>query len=109
MRESGSRNVSGTQSLFVDDLKQYQESYQVLKDVNKIIVKGNHDTGTCNGVSKCAEITFEYGKTLRGEGLPAVDEWMETMDPDENKIYKFLGVDPGMRIKMITQWYIVHE
>ena len=46
---------------------------------------------------------------LRGEGLPAVDEWMETMDPDENKIYKFLGVDPGMRIKMITQWYIVHE
>lgn len=45
----------------------------------------------------------------RGEGLTAVDEWMETMDPDENKIYKFLGVDSGMRIKMITQWYIVHE
>ena len=67
MRESGSRNVSGAQSLFVDDLKQYQESYQVLKDVNKIIVKGNHDTGTCNGVSKCAEITFEYGK-IYGEG-----------------------------------------
>ena len=99
MGEPGNRNVSRTHSLFVDDLKQYQESHKVLEDVNEIIVQASHDTGACSGVLKCAEIVFEHGKMVRGEGLPVPDERMETMDPDESVIYKFLGVEQADGIK----------
>ena len=34
-------------NLFLDDLKGYQESHNVLKNVNKIIVQASHDTGAC--------------------------------------------------------------
>ena len=57
--EPGNRIVNRTHSLFVDDLKQYQESHQKLKDVNEMLVQASHDTGACYGVSKCAEIIFE--------------------------------------------------
>ena len=56
-------------SLFVDDLKQYQESHKTLKDVNEIIVQASHDTGACYGVSKCTEIVFEHDKMTKGRGL----------------------------------------
>ena len=83
----------------MDDLKQYQESHKFLKDVNEIVVQASHDTGACYGVSKCSEIVFEHGKMVRGEGLPVLDERMETIDPDENEIYKFLGVEQADGIK----------
>ena len=41
---------------------------------------------------KCAEIVFERGKIVRGEGLQVLEECMESMDPDENEIYKFLEI-----------------
>ena len=56
-------------SLYVDDLKRHQESHKILIDVNEIIVQASHDTGTCYGLSKCAEILFEHGKMVQGEGL----------------------------------------
>ena len=99
MGEPGNRNVSRTHSLFVDDLKQYQESHKVFEDVNEIIVQESHDTGACNGVLKCAEKVFEHGKMVRGEGLPVLDKQMETMDPDESVIYNFLGVEQADGIK----------
>ena len=68
----------------MDDLKQHQESPKVHKDVNKIIVHASHDTGTCYGVSKYAEIVFEQGKMVTGVGLPVLDERLETTDHDEN-------------------------
>ena len=55
--------------------------------MNEIIVQASNDSEACYRVSKCAEI--EHGKMVRGEQLPVLDEQMETMDPDENKIYKF--------------------
>ena len=88
-----------THSLFVDDLKQYQESHKTLKDVNEIIVQATHDTGACYGVSKCAEIVFEHGKMTKGEGLQVLEEKKKTMDPDENEIYKLLGVEQSRRNK----------
>ena len=51
--QQGSRDVSRTHSLFVDDLKVYQESHELLRDVNEVIVPASHDTGACYGVSKC--------------------------------------------------------
>ena len=105
MRGPGNRNVSKTHSLFVDDLKQYQNSHKVLKGVNEIIVQARHDTGTCYKVSKCPEIVFEHEKMVRGEALPVLDERMETMGPDENKIYKSLGIEQadGIKIKVVFE------
>ena len=67
MGEPGNRNVKRTHSLFVDDLKVYQESHKALKNVNEMIVQASHDTGACYGVSKCAEIVFERGKMVKGK------------------------------------------
>ena len=36
---------------------------------------------------------------MRGEGLPALDERMNTMDPNESETYKFLGVKQAYEIK----------
>ena len=87
MGEPGNKIVHRTHNLFVDDLKQYQESHKTLKDVNEIIVQASHDTGACYGVSKCTEIVFEHGKMTKGEGLQAVEENMKMMAPDENEIH----------------------
>ena len=99
MGEPGNRNVKRTHSLFVDDLKVYQESHKALKNVNEMIVQASHDTGACYGVSKCAEIVFERGKMVKGEGLQMLEERMTTMSPDENEIYKFLGIEQADGIK----------
>ena len=100
MGPPGGRDVSRMHSLFVDDLKVYQESHEILKEVNEAIVQASHDTGACYGISKCAEIIFECGKMIKGEGLEVLEERMKTMDPDENEIYKFLGIEQADGIKM---------
>ena len=86
-------------SLFVDDLKVYEESHDISRDVNEVIVQASHDTGACYGISKCAEIVFDRGKMVRGEGLEVLKERMKTMDSDENEIYKFLGIEQADGIK----------
>ena len=95
MGPPGCRDISRTHSLFVDDLKQCQENHETLKDVNEIIVQASHDTG----VAKCAEIVFECGKIVRGEGLQVLEERIDSMDPDKNEIYKFLGIEQADGIK----------
>ena len=47
MGHPGKREVKRTHSLFIDDLKVYKECHKILKDVNKAIVQGSHDTGAC--------------------------------------------------------------
>ena len=109
MGEHGNRIVKRTHSLFVDDLKVYQESHKALKIVNEIIVQASHDTGACYGVSKCAEIIYQNGKMVRGEGLQVLEERMKTMNPDENEIYKFLGIEQADGIKTKAVYERVKE
>ena len=109
MGEPGNRVIKRTHSLFVDDLKVYQESHKALKIVNEIIVQGSHDTGACYGVSKCAEIIYQNGKMVRGEGLQVLEERMKMMNPDENEIYKFLGIEQADGIKMKAVYERVKE
>lgn len=85
--ENGNRNVRRIHRFLADDLMQYQESHKVLKDMNDIIVQAGHNTGACYLVSKWAGIVFEDRKMVRGERLSVLDKSMQTMDPDENKIY----------------------
>ena len=99
MGAPGNQSISRSHSLFIDDLKQYQESHEIIKEVNEIIVQASLDTGACYGVAKCVEIVFERGKMVRGGGLPVLEERMKTMDPDENEIYKFLDVEQADGIK----------
>ena len=47
MGPRGNRDVSRTHSLFFDDLKVYQESHGILRDVNEVIVQASHDNGAC--------------------------------------------------------------
>ena len=103
MGQPGKREVKRTHNLFIDDLKVYQESHNILKDVNETIVQASHDTGACYGVAKCAEIILEKGKMVKGEGLQVLQEKMKTMDPDQKEIYNFLGVEQadGIKIKEV--------
>ena len=57
MGQPGKKEVKWTPSLFIDDLKVYQEIHKILKDFNETIVQASHDTGTCYGVAKCAELS----------------------------------------------------
>ena len=110
MDPPGCGDISRTHSLFVDDLKQYQENHETLKDVNEIIAQASHDTGACYGVTKCVEIVFERGKMVKGEGLPVLEKCMESVDPDKNEIYKFLGIEQadGIKTKRVYEW-VKHE
>ena len=77
----------------------YQESHEILRDVNGVIAQTSHDTGACCGVLKCKEIVFWRGKMVGGEGLEAPEERMKRMDPDENETYKFVGIEQAYGIK----------
>ena len=81
-----------THSLFIDDVKVYQDNHQKLDIVNEMIVKVSMDTGACYGVKKCVVIVFRKGKMVRGEGLP-VPEKMKALDPDNNHVYTFFGCE----------------
>ena len=96
--QKGDERVKRTHSLFVDDLKIYQESHQKLEIVNEMIVKASMDTGACYGVKKCAEVVFKKGKMIKGEGLTVLEEKMKALDPDKNEIYKFLGCEQNDKI-----------
>ena len=92
------RMIKRTHSLFIDDLKVYQESHKKLEIVNEIIVKVSSDTEACYGVEKCAEVVFKDGKMIKGMGLDILQEKMRALDPNENEIYKFLGCEQGDKI-----------
>ena len=77
----------------------YQKSYEIIRDVNEVIVQASHDTGACYGVSKYAETVFKRDKMIREERLEVLEETMKTMDPDENEIYNFLGIKQADGIK----------
>ena len=102
MGEQDSHVVKRTHNLFVDNLKIYQENHEARDIVNEIIVQASHDTGACYEVSKCAQFIFKNGKMARGEGLQVLEERRKTMHPDENEIYKFLGIEKADGIRMKT-------
>ena len=99
MDPPGNRDVSRTHKLFVDDLKVYQESHEILRDVNDVIRQASCGTGACYDVSKYAEIVFESGKMVRGEGLEVQEKRIKTIDSGKNEIYKFLGIEQADGIK----------
>ena len=100
MGQKDEERVKRTHSLFIDDLKTYQENQQKLEIANETIVKASMDTGACYGVKKCTEIVFKKGKMIKGEGLTVLEEKMEVLDPNKNEIYTFLGCEQANKIDM---------
>lgn len=67
--------------------------------MNEIIVQASHGTVACYGVAKCAEIIFERGKIVRGEGFQVMEERMASIHPDKNELYRLLGIEQADGIK----------
>ena len=72
-----------------------------------VIVQASHDTGACYGISKCVEIVFKRGKVARGEELEILEERIKAIDPDENEVYKFLGIEQADGIKTKKDFELV--
>ena len=71
MGQPGKREVKWTHILFIDDLKVYQESHEILKDVNETIVQASHDTGW--SMLWCGEKCENYFRKRKG-GASGEDE-----------------------------------
>ena len=93
MGPPGARIVNKTHSLFLDDLKIYQETEEQLEVVNKILVQASGDTGARYGVKKCCKAVFRQGKLTETEGLTINGELTQVLDPIEGNTYKFLGLE----------------
>ena len=59
--------------------------------------------------AKCAEIIYKRRKMVKAEGFQVLNERMKTIDPDENEIYKFLGVEQVDGIKKKEMYNRVKE
>ena len=69
-----------------------------MEAANEIIVKASDDTRAVYGVKKWAEIVFRRGKMTKGESLTILHERAETLDPEKDDFYKFLGIEQRKQI-----------
>ena len=56
-------------------------------------MKASTDTGARYGVKECPEIVFKRVTVIKGGGPAVLEEKMEALGPNKNKIYKFLGCE----------------
>ena len=77
----------------------YQESHEILREINEVIIQASHNTRSCYRVSTCAVITLERHKMVRGKELEFAEEKMKTMKPNKNEIYNLLEIKQADGIK----------
>ena len=82
MIQPGQQIVKGTHSLFVDDLKNKQESHLKLEIVCRIIVKTSTDTGACYSERKYAEMMFRGRAMIEGGRLTVLKDKMKALDQE---------------------------
>ena len=89
------KRVKRTRSLFIDDLKNYQESHRKLMNVvNEMIVKASVDTEACYRVKKFAKIFFRKDEMIKGERL-AVLEKNGCIKPEQKQDLQISWVQTG--------------
>ena len=81
MGPPGSRIVNRTHSLFLDDLKVYQETEEQLEILNEMLVQASEDTGARYGVKKCSKAVFRHGKMIECKGLKINNEESSVLNP----------------------------
>ena len=98
MGPPGNRNPKKTHSLFIDDLKVYQQNHEKLKMVSETFVKVSQDTGACYKITKCAKIVFNRRRMVKAEGLDVLAERIKGLNPEQNENYKFLECEQAEQI-----------
>lgn len=74
-----------------------------------MIVQAINNTGARYVVVKCAEIVFEIGKMVKGEGFQMFKKRMKTMEPVEIDICRFLEIKQTNGIKMKEEYNKVKQ
>ena len=67
MGAPGNRSINRTHSLFIDDLKQYQESHEIIKDVKEIIVQASLDTLLVMVLQSVRRLCLNVERWLKGK------------------------------------------
>ena len=85
----------------MDDLKLYAKDDSELEGHLRIVKGFSDDTGMEFGLSKCAKATFKRGKLEKSDHV-RLDEETIIKDLEQEKVYKYLGVDESSGIQHAT-------
>ena len=90
-----------TYLFYMDDLKLCTKDDSELEGLLRIVKGFSDDIGMEFGLSKCAKATFKRGK-LEKSGHIRLDEETIIKDLEQEKVYKYLGIDDSSGIQHAT-------
>ena len=76
--------------LYMDDLKLYAKNDQEIDALTNTVRIFSTDINMKFGFQKCAKVTINKGKMVKGDGIPILDKEIKNLDIEEN--YKYLGL-----------------
>ena len=77
--------------IYMDDLKLYAKDNSELEGLLRIVKRFSDDTGMEFGLSKCTKSAFKRGKVEKSHQVQLDEETM-IKDPEQEKVYEFLGI-----------------
>ena len=90
-----------THLFYMDDLKLYAKDDNELEGLLRIVKGFSDDIGMESELSKCAKATFKRGK-LESSDHVWLDEETMIKDLEQEKVYKYLGIDESSGIQHTT-------
>ena len=84
--------------LFMDDLKLYASSDQLLNRLIQTVHKFSNDIHMEFGLDKCAKCSIEAGNKVESGGVQLSDG-TEIADLQEDSAYKYLGIEESAQIQ----------
>ena len=90
-----------THLFYMDDLKLYAKVDSELGKLLRIVKGFSDGIGMEFGLSKCAKATFQGGKLGKPNHVQ-LDEGATIKNPEQKKIYNYLGVDESSGIEHAT-------
>ena len=90
-----------THLFFMDDLKLYAKDDCGLEGLLRVVKGFSDNIGMEFGLSKCANATFRRGKLEKSDYIQLYEEIM-IKDLEQEKAYKYFGVDESSRIQHAT-------
>ena len=86
---------------YMDDLKLYAKDDSEHEGLLRIVKGFSYDIGMEFGLSKCAKATFKKGKLETSDHV-RLDEETMIKDLEQEKVYKYLGIDESSGIQHAT-------
>ena len=90
-----------THLFYIDDLKLYAKHDNELEGLLRIVKGFSDDIGMDFGLSKCAKAIFKRSKLEKSDHV-RLDEETMIIDLEQEKVYKYLGVDESSGIQHAT-------